>query len=111
MLRPARGGNIQMQIAWPQSQPEQRDQMADGVALMAVLDKPGISSSLAVAAVQSATGISSDGDKARVLLDAADRYSGIPAVNAALRKAVESLHSDGDYRTVMSRIGRHEASL
>jgi hypothetical protein len=79
--------------------------------LMVVLDKPGISSSLAVAAVQSAIGISSDGDKARVLLDAADRYSGIPAVNAALRKAVESLHSDGDYRTVMSRIGRHEASL
>ncbi len=79
--------------------------------LMVVLDKPGISSSLAVAAVQSATGISSDGDKARVLLDAAERYSSDPAVNAALRKAVESLHSDGDYRTVMSRIGRHEASL
>jgi hypothetical protein len=79
--------------------------------LMVVLDKPGISSSLAVAAIQSATGISSDGDKARVLLDAAERYSSDPAVNAALRKAVESLHSDGDYRTVMSRIGRHEASL
>jgi beta-lactamase regulating signal transducer with metallopeptidase domain len=79
--------------------------------LMVVLDKPGISSSLAVAAIQSAAGISSDGDKARVLLDAAERYSSDPAVNAALRKAVESLHSDGDYRTVMSRIGRHEASL
>jgi beta-lactamase regulating signal transducer with metallopeptidase domain len=79
--------------------------------LLVVLGKPGISSSLAVAAIQSATGISSDGDKARVLLDAAERYSSDPAVNAALRKAVESLHSDGDYRTVMSRIGRHEASL
>ena len=79
--------------------------------LMVVLDKPGISSSLAVAVIQSATGISSDGDKARVLLDAAKRYSSDPTVNAALRKAVESLHSDGDYRTVMSRIGRHEASL
>jgi len=79
--------------------------------LMVVLDKPGMSSSLAVAAIQSATGISSDGDKARVLLDAAERYSGDPAVNAALRKAVESIHSDGEYRTVMSRIGRHEASL
>jgi bla regulator protein blaR1 len=79
--------------------------------LIVVLDKPGISSSLAVAAIQSATGISSDGDKARVLLDAAERYSSDPAVNAALRKAVESLHSDGDYRTVMSRIGHHEASL
>jgi beta-lactamase regulating signal transducer with metallopeptidase domain len=79
--------------------------------LMVVLDKPGISSSLAVAAIQSATGISSDGDKARVLLDAAERYSSDPAVNAALRKAVESLHSDGDYRTVMSRLDRHGASL
>ncbi len=79
--------------------------------LMVVLDKRGISSSLAVAAIQSATGISSDGDKARVLLDAAERYSSDPEVNAALRKAVESLHSDGDYRTVMSRIGRHGASL
>lgn len=79
--------------------------------LMAVLDKPGISSSLAVAAIESATGISSDGEKARVFVDAADRYSSDPAVNAALRKAVESLHSDGDYRTVMARIGRHEGSL
>jgi beta-lactamase regulating signal transducer with metallopeptidase domain len=79
--------------------------------LMVVLDKPGISSSLAVAAIQSAIGISSDGDKARVLLDAAERYSSDPAVNAAVRKAVESLHSDGDYRTVMSHIGHHEASL
>jgi beta-lactamase regulating signal transducer with metallopeptidase domain len=79
--------------------------------LMVVLDKPGISSSLAVAAIQSATGISSDGDKARVLLDAAERYSSDAAVNAALRKAVESLHSDGDYRTVMSRIARRDASL
>jgi hypothetical protein len=42
---------------------------------------------------------------------AAERYSSDPAVNAALRKPAESLHSDGDYRTVMSRIGRHEASL
>jgi beta-lactamase regulating signal transducer with metallopeptidase domain len=79
--------------------------------LVVVLDKPGTSSALAVAAIQSATGISSDGDKARVLLDAAERYSSDPAVNAALRKAVESLHSDGDYRTVMSRISRHQASL
>jgi hypothetical protein len=34
----------------------------------------------AVAAIQSAIGISSDGDKARVLLDAAERYSSDPAV-------------------------------
>ena len=79
--------------------------------LMVVLDRQGTPSSVVAAAIQSATGISSDGDKARVLLDAADRYSNDPTLNAALRKAVESLHSDGDYRTVMSRIGRREASL
>jgi beta-lactamase regulating signal transducer with metallopeptidase domain len=79
--------------------------------LAVVLDKPGTSSSVAVAAIQSATGISSDGDKARVLLEAADRYSRDPAVKAAVRKAAESLHSDGDYRTVMSRIARHETTL
>jgi beta-lactamase regulating signal transducer with metallopeptidase domain len=79
--------------------------------LMVVLDKPGISSALAIAAIESATSISSDGDKARVFVDAAERYSGDPAVNAALRKAVDSLHSDGEFRTVMSRIGGHGASL
>jgi beta-lactamase regulating signal transducer with metallopeptidase domain len=79
--------------------------------LMAVLDKQGTPSSVVTGAIQSAIGISSDGDKARVLLEAADRYSSDATVNAALRKAVESLHSDGDYRTVMSRIGRREASL
>jgi beta-lactamase regulating signal transducer with metallopeptidase domain len=79
--------------------------------LMVVLDKPGISSSLAVAAIQSATAISSDGDKARVLLDAAEHYSSDPAVDAALRKAVETLHSDGDYRAVMSKLAHHDASL
>ena len=78
---------------------------------MVVLDKRGISSSLVVLAIESATGISSDGDKTRVLLDAAERYSSDPAVNAALRKAAESLHSDGDYRTVMSRISHHETTL
>ena len=49
-------------------------------------------------------GISSDGDMGRVLLDAADRYSKDPVVDAALRKAVESVHSDGVYRSVMSEI-------
>jgi hypothetical protein len=79
--------------------------------LMVVLDKRGISSSLAVLAIESATGISSDGDKARVLLDAAERFSSDPAVNTALRKAAETLHSDGDYRTVMSKISHHETTL
>jgi beta-lactamase regulating signal transducer with metallopeptidase domain len=78
--------------------------------LMALLDKPGTSSAMAIAAIQSATRISSDGDMSRVLLDAADRYSKDPVVDAALRKAVESLHSDGLYRSVMSEIRRHGGS-
>jgi beta-lactamase regulating signal transducer with metallopeptidase domain len=78
--------------------------------LMALLDKPGTSTAMAIAAIQSATRISSDGDMGRVLLDAADRYSKDPVVDAALRKAVENLHSDGVYRSVMSQITRHDGS-
>ena len=33
-----------------------------------------------------------------MLVDAADRYSRDPQVDAALRKAIESLHSDSEYR-------------
>ena len=79
--------------------------------LTALLDTPGTSSAMAIAAIQSATGISSEGDMVRVLLDAAKRYSNDPAVNAALRKAVESLHSDGEHRAVMSEIRRHRGSI
>ena len=78
--------------------------------LISLLDKPGTSSAMAIAAIQSATRISSDGDMGRVLLDAADRYSKDPVVDAALRKAVENLHSDGVYRSVMSEITRHGGS-
>jgi beta-lactamase regulating signal transducer with metallopeptidase domain len=79
--------------------------------LLAILGRPGTSSVMVIGAIQSATGISSDGDKGRVLLDAADRYSKDPSVNAVLRKAVESLHSDGQYRTVMSEITRRAGSI
>jgi beta-lactamase regulating signal transducer with metallopeptidase domain len=75
--------------------------------LMALLDKPGTSTTMAIGAIQSATRISSDGDMGRVFIDAADRYPKDPVVGAALRKAVESLHSDGVYRSVMSEIARH----
>jgi beta-lactamase regulating signal transducer with metallopeptidase domain len=78
--------------------------------LMALLDKPGTSSAMAIAAIQSAARISSDGDKGRVLVNAAHRYSKDPQVNAALRKAVESLHSDSEYRSVMSEIARRGES-
>lgn len=82
-----------------------------GRVLLAILDRPGTSDVMAIGAIQSATGISSDGDKGRVFLDAAERYSKDPSVNAALRKAVESLHSDGQYRAVMSEITRHAGSI
>jgi beta-lactamase regulating signal transducer with metallopeptidase domain len=78
--------------------------------LVVLLDKPGTSSAMAIAAIQSATRISSDGDMGRVLLDAADRYSKDPEVDAALHKAVESLHSDGLYRSVMTEITRHSGT-
>ena len=78
--------------------------------LLALLDKSGTSSATAVAAIQSATHISSDGDKGRVLMDAAHRYSKDPNVDAALRKAVESLHSDSEYRSIMSELTRRDGS-
>jgi beta-lactamase regulating signal transducer with metallopeptidase domain len=77
-----------------------------GHVLMTLLDKPGTSSTMAIAAIQSATHISSDGDMGNVLMDAAHRYSKDPKVDAALRKAVESLHSDSQYRSVMSSLAR-----
>jgi beta-lactamase regulating signal transducer with metallopeptidase domain len=78
--------------------------------LLALLDKPGISTAMVIAAIHSTTGISSDGDKGRVLLDAANRYWKDPGVNAALRQAVESLHSDGEYRAVMTELVRRAGS-
>jgi hypothetical protein len=74
--------------------------------LLTVLNKPGTSSAMAIAAIDSATRISSDGDKGNVLTDAARRYSQDPKVVEALRKAVESLHSDSGYRSVMSQLAR-----
>jgi beta-lactamase regulating signal transducer with metallopeptidase domain len=78
--------------------------------LLAVLDKSGTSSAMAIAAIQSATHISSDGDMGRVLMDAAHRYSKDPKVEAALRKAVDNSHSDSVYRSVMSEITRHDGN-
>jgi beta-lactamase regulating signal transducer with metallopeptidase domain len=78
--------------------------------LLALLDKAGTSSATAIAAIQSATRISSDGDKGRVLVDAAHRFSRDPQVDAELRKAVESVHSDGVYRSVMSEIARNSGN-
>lgn len=78
--------------------------------LLALLDKPGISSATVIGAIQSATGISSDGDKGRVLLEAARRYSKDASVNQALHHAIESIHSDGDYRAVMSELARRDGN-
>ena len=78
--------------------------------LLTLLDKSGTSSAMAIGAIQSATHISSDEDRGRVLVDAAHRYSKDPKVGAALRRAVESLHSDSEYRSVMSEIARRDES-
>lgn len=74
--------------------------------LLALLDKSGTSAAMAIGAIQSATRISSDGDKGRVFVDAARRYLRDPQVDAALRKAVESLHSDSEFRAVMNELTR-----
>jgi len=53
-----------------------------------------------VAAIDSATAISSDGNKASVLVLAAEQYGSDPTVRVALQKALKSVHSDGDHRRV-----------
>jgi hypothetical protein len=78
--------------------------------LLTLLDKSDTSSAMAIAAIQSASLMSSDGDKGRVFMDAARHYSPDPQVDAALRKALESLHSDSEYRSVVSEITRREKS-
>jgi hypothetical protein len=48
----------------------------------------------------------SDGDKANVLLLAAERRGSDAAVRRALEKALKSVHSDGDYRRVTGALLR-----
>jgi hypothetical protein len=69
-----------------------------------VLRQPGVPPETVVAAIESATSIGSDGDKAQLLVLAADTHAGDPAVRAALQKALESIHSDSDYRRVSSAL-------
>ena len=44
--------------------------------------------------------MSSDGNKASVLVLAAEQYGSDPTVRVALQKALKSVHSDGDHRRV-----------
>jgi len=74
--------------------------------LTRVLRQPGQPQETVIAAVESAAGISSDGDKATLLVLAADTHAGNAPVRAALQKALESVHSDGDYRRVSSALIR-----
>ncbi len=78
--------------------------------LQTVLDKSGTSDAIAITAIESAARLSSDGDKSSVLLDAVDRYSSHLEVNTALRKALEGMTSDVDYRRVMTALNSHSAS-
>jgi len=56
--------------------------------------------------IHSAEKISSDGEKARVLARAAQRYSSDTQVLVALRGAAKTIQSDGEYRRVMSALDR-----
>jgi hypothetical protein len=60
----------------------------------------------AIAAIDSAMSIGSDGDKASVLLLGVERYGSNPAVRAALERALKSVSSDGDYRNVSAALLR-----
>jgi hypothetical protein len=59
-----------------------------------------------LAIIESATHISSDGDKAEVLRQVIERYPDDPPLHAALRRALESIHSNSEYRRVMSGLSR-----
>jgi hypothetical protein len=50
--------------------------------------------------------VGSDGDKASVLLLAAERHASNPLVRASLEKALRSVHSDGEYRRVIEALRR-----
>jgi hypothetical protein len=69
-----------------------------------LLRKPKLASETVIAAIESAAAMGADGEKASVLLLAAQRHSPDPIVRAALEKALQSVHSDGDYRRVSAAL-------
>jgi hypothetical protein len=69
-----------------------------------VLRNPRLGAETVVAAIDSATAMGSDRDKASVLLLAAERHSSDSTVRAALERALQSVHSDGDYRRVSAAL-------
>jgi len=71
-----------------------------------VIRKPKLAPETVVAAIESATPMGSDGDKASVLLLAAERHASDSTVRAALERALQSVHSDGDYRRVSAALLR-----
>ena len=63
----------------------------------------GAAPETAVKAIEFAAGISSDHDKAELLVRAAERYRD-ETVRAAIRKAAQGLSSDGEYRRLNSKL-------
>jgi hypothetical protein len=74
--------------------------------LSSVLRKPKLVRETIVAAIDSAAAMGSDGDKASVLLLAAERHASDSTVRPALERALQSVHSDGDYRRVSAALLR-----
>jgi hypothetical protein len=52
--------------------------------------------------VATARGISSDGEKAKVVARVVEMFGRDAEVSTAVRKAAETISSDGEYRRVMS---------
>jgi hypothetical protein len=75
--------------------------------LCLLLGRSAISREAVLAIIQSATHISSDGDKAEVLKQVIERYPDDPLLHTALRRALESIQSDSEYRHAMSGLSRH----
>jgi hypothetical protein len=69
-----------------------------------VLRKPWLVPETVVAAIDSATAMGSDEDKASVLLLAAERRASYSTVRAAPERALQSVHSDGDSLTWMAAV-------
>jgi hypothetical protein len=77
--------------------------------LMNVLERRDAPAEAVVAAVQATSRVSSDGEKARLLLAAVGHASGKPDVRTEIRNALKTLHSDTDYRRIVTELDRQTA--
>jgi hypothetical protein len=76
--------------------------------LSAVLKRPGLTKEMVIRVVEAASQINSDDVKAEILTQVLDSPAGDdPQVRAALKKALNSIQSDGEYRRIMSAYTKH----